>query len=35
MYSESMSDNTLPLYNLGGGNTANQNHYPTGEEEND
>ena len=35
MYSESMSDNTLPLYNYGGGNTANQNHYPTGEEEND
>jgi hypothetical protein len=34
MYSESMSDNALPLYNLGG-NAANQNHYPSGEEEND
>ena len=34
MYSESMSDNTLPLYNVGV-NAANQNHYPQGEEEND
>lgn len=34
MYSESMSDNAQPLYNLGG-TDANQNNYPSGEEEND
>ncbi len=34
MYSESMSDNALPLYNLGG-TSENQNHHLSGKEEND